>query len=1201
MNTRKGWVLTAILAGAGALGLRAAEPAPAFPPLPQIAILQADKAPVVDGVLDDACWAQAEESSVLTDEYSFPVKLQTTFQVAQKDATLYLAIRGRYDEKPARQTNKGATHNGNMWDEEVVEIFLDPDNEDTPGYYQLIVTPFDVTAEFFNRAARDTEKRWTPDYEVKSRWTTNAWTIEYGIPLAAFDQTATLYENFGLNVHRVDAVYWGVATWAPLHSENLHFPHRFGEARGLRGVGVKTNAAGRLRMPELRVNDRVIRAKANPSLVPEKPPALVSGPEVKASGGSAEIGFEVNTPTDVAVWLEDARGERVRHLAAGLLGANPPAPLQKDTLRQVLAWDYKDDVGKKVPAGSYQVKVGVGSQARLDKELDRSEAPRAIHGVAVDPQGAVFTISGAWDEWTEIRKYDRAGKFVSMLMPPPADVPAEKLKGLNIIDYGPDGQVRFGSHRFGATLPHLDLPMPQTLLVNGKGQLIFFGGEYPGGPARLYKINGDGSLPADFIGPRIVDWNWMAWWELHAKRFHFALDPRDGETVYVSGLKSIHRGDTAVAETNPELVAGKRETFHNAVFRVRWAPDAPLEVFAGKPNTHGTAGSDKPGEFFDPQGIAFDNDGHLWVCDRRNNRIQVLNRDGKFLRQFSHTGPYEARISRKTGEAYVLGIVPTNFLYKGKKILSHMSAVELTKYSADAQPKVLARTRLLGMERKELFGVTGMDWGFWSYWWTLALDDSGAQPAVWVVWGAGNVNPGHGSGSAGAKSLARVADLGDKFGEPEVLIGKTPPRFHSRITVGWESDVIPLHTGYLDANAGRAVTEGLPARAGGEKVAARDGRWVVRNANEYLSVYPEAWGTNPAAPSLCSWALTPPAFAEHQPGLAVAPGGDLYVARYYNYRYAEGAPGGIEGPDHHVAIDRYSLDGKLLAQRVVYELSPAACSPAVDLRGNIYVGDNFGRRIGGEFFYERDIAANLPAWMPDYRIGAAEWDRLRAGDKLEAGYQKFVINPLIQRVGAVYKFGPRGGGILWRAAQARHTPAYVAHQPQTNKDGRVMFADWHYPCTPAPKRPATHWSSAVTAKNSQSEHGMYPCWTEGVEWEFLGASPVPGRFSKTRESSLAGGLRFCVDDFGRLYLPAAHRNTVRLLDTAGNELLRIGSYGNLDSGPGGRLKTPEVPLWYPCAAALSKRYLYIGERYLPRLLRIRMGYCQEKTADLAVP
>ncbi len=1143
----------------------ATERSKADPLLPHIAILQAEKAPVVDGVLDDPCWAQAEESQVFTDEYSFPRLVKNTFKICQKDDVIYLAIRACYGEQGGKQSGGGVKHDGAIWNAENIEIFLDPDNADTPGYYQLVLTPFDITGDMYNNEPRDPEFRWEPKYEVKSKWSTNEWTIEYGIPLAAFDRTKTIYENFGMNVHRVGSGI-GISAWSPGHSEGFHFPHKFGEARGLQGKLVTKNEPGLFRSPYIKVNDRVIKAKANPSLIPEKTPALVGKPKVKTSGGSVEIDFEVNTKTDVAVWIEDGKGERVRHLVAGMLGSNAPAPLKKDSLKQSLRWDSLDDFGKKVAPGAYKVKVGVGSKATLDKEIGRFDGPSQINGLAVDTKGFIYTIGGHLDQWSQIMKFDRGGKFVSMLMPPPADVPVEKLKGLNIIDFGPDGRATFGGNRLATTMPNLDQPMPHTLLVNSKGQVIFYGGEYQGGPTHLYKINADGSLPDDFLGPYIKDFNWLAYYEAYAKRFHFALDPLDEDMIYISGLKENHRGDEQAFELTP----GNSETFYNAVYRIRWGKDAPLEVFAGKPNTHGTAGSDKPGEFYDPQGIAFDKDNNLWVCDRRNNRIQVLDRKGKLLRQIASASPYQVCLSRKTGEAYVMGGM---FDQKPANPLA-----TLTKYSAGTAPRALAQTNLPGA---------------WNYWWSMALDESGSKPELVISWTG---TKGENTTDA-ARHVMRVADLGAHFSEPEMIAGENYVDGYYRVTAGWDSDIVSAGSSWFDGNTGQLLTN---HQYGTELAAARDGRWVVQGGfyPENLTVYPEAWATNAAIPALTNWFLDPPSLARNgRRGLCVAPNSDIYVARYYNWQYSYSLRGGEEGPDHHLAVDRYSMDGKLTGRRVVYELSGGAHSPVVDIKGNIYVCDNFGRKIGQ--FYEDDIAANMPAWAPDYHISEADWDTLRAGKELHAGYRKFVQNPLIKSVGSLYKFGPKGGGLLWRAGQGEYEVFLPEHDAKGQLNQASKYADWHYPAAPAPKRPATHWSSTWRT-TCDGREGMYPAWLDGVEWEFLGVSHSSGRYSKGHDACICYSMRCCVDDFGRVYAPAAHRSTIRLIDTAGNELLRIGSYGNLDSGPGGRLQEPNIPLRYPTAAALSKRYLYLTESDIARVLRVKMGYQQEEACDAVV-
>ncbi len=44
------------------------------------------------------------------------------------------------------------------------------------------------------------------------------------------------------------------------------------------------------------------------------------------------------------------------------------------------------------------------------------------------------------------------------------------------------------------------------------------------------------------------------------------------------------------------------------------------------------------GEFNTPHSIAVDSDGTVYVSDRENNRIQIFDADGRFLRQFSHLG-----------------------------------------------------------------------------------------------------------------------------------------------------------------------------------------------------------------------------------------------------------------------------------------------------------------------------------------------------------------------------------------------------------------------------------------------------------------------------------------------------------------------------------------------------------------------------------
>src|ERR1700722_9842561 len=78
----------------------------------------------------------------------------------------------------------------------------------------------------------------------------------------------------------------------------------------------------------------------------EPPPAFTRKPTAVKDGDKVRIEFTVDRPTDVAVHVEDSEGKIVRHLAAGVLGKNPPEPLQPNSLAQSLQWDGKDDFGK---------------------------------------------------------------------------------------------------------------------------------------------------------------------------------------------------------------------------------------------------------------------------------------------------------------------------------------------------------------------------------------------------------------------------------------------------------------------------------------------------------------------------------------------------------------------------------------------------------------------------------------------------------------------------------------------------------------------------------------------------------------------------------------------------------------------------------------------------------------------------------------
>lgn len=58
-----------------------------------------------------------------------------------------------------------------------------------------------------------------------------------------------------------------------------------------------------------------------------------------------------------------------------------------------------------------------------------------------------------------------------------------------------------------------------------------------------------------------------------------------------------------------------------------------------------------PGDFSKPTGLAVDAEGNLYVCDTMNNRIEVFDADGTFIREFGKAGDAPGTFARPKGIA----------------------------------------------------------------------------------------------------------------------------------------------------------------------------------------------------------------------------------------------------------------------------------------------------------------------------------------------------------------------------------------------------------------------------------------------------------------------------------------------------------------------------------------------------------------------
>ena len=100
---------------------------------------------------------------------------------------------------------------------------------------------------------------------------------------------------------------------------------------------------------------------------------FVERPQVARQGEEVAISFALSQAADVEIAVLDADGRVVRHLAAGVLGGGepPPAPLMPG-LKQNLAWDGHDDLGRPVGGGPFRVRVRAGMQVTFGRIIGGS-------------------------------------------------------------------------------------------------------------------------------------------------------------------------------------------------------------------------------------------------------------------------------------------------------------------------------------------------------------------------------------------------------------------------------------------------------------------------------------------------------------------------------------------------------------------------------------------------------------------------------------------------------------------------------------------------------------------------------------------------------------------------------------------------------------------------------------------------------------
>lgn len=413
------------------------------------------------------------------------------------------------------------------------------------------------------------------------------------------------------------------------------------------------------------------------------------------------VTFELDSLTDVEVAIvEPANGTVIRHLAAGMLGDNPPPPLVAKSRSQKIAWDGKDDYGQPIadPA-KMAVRVRAGMSVKLDRivggdpyaywsELSGQgdHAQWMITGLEAKPDGSVYVLGNStFYGGPALRQYDARGGYRRTVFPPPAGKPVEDVKGWGV-NVRSDGTYTLQSRSSWAHASPSKTLMSRgpralcaSLVPTSESDTLCLasvsGREFAN---QRTTIDTDGTLRQYQVAP-MLDGEPLPKKGLSGN-FFSALAP-DGKSLYVSGLFAYD--DAKGVQTTGFWRDGQvwkvdLATRKTSIFFALAEKDVigSLKDRSASPIGHTSA---NPYAAF--QGVAADAEGRVFVCDRQNKRIAVLDTEGKFIRAISVAHPDAIAVNPKSKALYVT----TRFgNYSGNGELKLLKFSDWTKDDAPA-------------------------------------------------------------------------------------------------------------------------------------------------------------------------------------------------------------------------------------------------------------------------------------------------------------------------------------------------------------------------------------------------------------------------------------------------------------------------------------------------------------------------------------
>lgn len=197
---------------------------------PSIAAVRTDRAPVIDGLLSDACWAKANVATGFTEtQYNKPVVERTFVRVLYDDKCLYVGFECMepHPEKILATVRKRDRFLGS---DDRVDVRLDTFNDRRSGYIFIVNTlgtVFDARQGLFGM-----DSNWDSNIVVACKITSDRWFAEMAIPITDMHFEPKDNATWGINFFRIEKGRQEYSIWSYLNQKG-YMPRNYGELTGL--------------------------------------------------------------------------------------------------------------------------------------------------------------------------------------------------------------------------------------------------------------------------------------------------------------------------------------------------------------------------------------------------------------------------------------------------------------------------------------------------------------------------------------------------------------------------------------------------------------------------------------------------------------------------------------------------------------------------------------------------------------------------------------------------------------------------------------------------------------------------------------------------------------------------------------------------------------------------------------------------------